>query len=165
MVRINYTKVEQVARILHSLHLEIEESRKVGFGGYSFIGQRDSETRIPRWSVYILPDDTAAVLGYSFEYTVNGGDAIAVETLATLEHDLKRFQSKKTRRRGYHRTGTLEVFHHPTHYDLNLSLAEDEDLYEPGYYWWSCLPGCLPDSEAIGPFVSLVEAKIDATSY
>jgi hypothetical protein len=23
---------------------------------------------------------------------------------------------------------------------------------EAGYYWWHCLPGCLPDSDPHGPF-------------
>ena len=22
-----------------------------------------------------------------------------------------------------------------------------------GWYWWTCIPGCLPDSSAFGPFV------------
>src|ERR1017187_2208461 len=25
-------------------------------------------------------------------------------------------------------------------------------LLEAGWYWWSCFPGCLPDSEPNGPF-------------
>jgi len=27
--------------------------------------------------------------------------------------------------------------------------------YQPipaGWYWWACFPGCLPDSDPIGPF-------------
>jgi len=31
-----------------------------------------------------------------------------------------------------------------------------------GYYWWTCAPGCLPDSEAIGPFDLEDEAWEDA---
>ena len=23
---------------------------------------------------------------------------------------------------------------------------------EPGWYWWGCYAGCLPDSDAVGPF-------------
>jgi hypothetical protein len=37
--------------------------------------------------------------------------------------------------------------------------AESEAL--AGWYWWTCLPGCLPDSEAMGPFKSELEAAID----
>jgi len=29
---------------------------------------------------------------------------------------------------------------------------------EPGWYWWSCFPGCLPDSEPMGPYDSELEA-------
>jgi hypothetical protein len=28
-----------------------------------------------------------------------------------------------------------------------------------GWYYWYCLPGCLPDSDPIGPFESWEEAK------
>lgn len=28
----------------------------------------------------------------------------------------------------------------------------------PGWYWWYCQSGCLPDSEANGPFASEDEA-------
>ncbi len=31
-----------------------------------------------------------------------------------------------------------------------------------GYYWQSCLPGCLPDSEPNGPFSTQEEALADA---
>lgn len=33
---------------------------------------------------------------------------------------------------------------------------------EPGWYWWTCLPGCLPDSEPNGPFTTRAEAIADA---
>ena len=31
-----------------------------------------------------------------------------------------------------------------------------------GYYWQSCFPGCLPDSEPVGPFTTESEAFSDA---
>jgi hypothetical protein len=31
-----------------------------------------------------------------------------------------------------------------------------------GWYYWFCSPGCLPDSEAVGPFKSRREALEDA---
>jgi hypothetical protein len=31
-----------------------------------------------------------------------------------------------------------------------------------GYYWWPCFPGCLPDSEPMGPFNTELEAYEDA---
>lgn len=32
----------------------------------------------------------------------------------------------------------------------------------PGWYWWPCFPGCLPDGEPVGPFESEGEALEDA---
>lgn len=41
---------------------------------------------------------------------------------------------------------------------------EDEALTEPGWYWWSCSPGCIPDSPetCYGPFNKMAEAIADA---
>lgn len=36
------------------------------------------------------------------------------------------------------------------------------NVVEPGWYWWSCFPGCLPDSEPFGPFESEEAALSDA---
>ena len=44
--------------------------------------------------------------------------------------------------------GSLEVF-----YDIEV---------EPGWYWWPCFPGCLPDGDAVGPFQTEREAVEDA---
>ena len=33
-----------------------------------------------------------------------------------------------------------------------------------GWFWWSCFPGCLPDSEPNGPFDTQDEALADAQS-
>jgi hypothetical protein len=32
-----------------------------------------------------------------------------------------------------------------------------------GHYWQSCFPGCLPDSDPIGPFTTESDAIADAT--
>lgn len=41
--------------------------------------------------------------------------------------------------------------------------SDDDSLgYEPGWYYWFCFPGCLPDSEPIGPFGTEQEALEDA---
>lgn len=31
-----------------------------------------------------------------------------------------------------------------------------------GWFWWSCFPGCMPDSEPMGPFKTYGEARDDA---
>ena len=33
---------------------------------------------------------------------------------------------------------------------------------KPGWYWWSCFPGCLPDGDPYGPFDTEQEAITDA---
>lgn len=38
---------------------------------------------------------------------------------------------------------------------------EEYDVSDLGWYWWTCLPGCLPDSEPIGPFETELDAIID----
>ncbi len=48
-----------------------------------------------------------------------------------------------------------EVFRHPEDYDLGT----DE---EPGWYYWYCMPGCLPDSDPMGPFETREAAHADS---
>lgn len=33
---------------------------------------------------------------------------------------------------------------------------------EPGWYWWACFPGCIPDSDPHGPFETEALALADA---
>jgi hypothetical protein len=42
--------------------------------------------------------------------------------------------------------------------------AEDDghNAEHEGWYWQSCFPGCLPDSEPVGPFATQEEALADA---
>ena len=42
-------------------------------------------------------------------------------------------------------------------------IAADPYL-DPGFYWQACFPGCLPDSEPVGPFSSYAAALEDARS-
>jgi len=41
------------------------------------------------------------------------------------------------------------------------AIVENEGI-TGGYFWWSCLPGCLPNGPAIGPFKTYQEALEDA---
>ncbi len=57
--------------------------------------------------------------------------------------------------------GSFETFH--------MDAAECEEansinpVYDgPGWYWWACFPGCLPDCEPAGPFDSEQEATDNA---
>ena len=47
----------------------------------------------------------------------------------------------------------------------NIDHADEYTITEAGWYWWSCFPGCLPDSDAIGPFETEQEAIDDARDY
>ena len=40
--------------------------------------------------------------------------------------------------------------------------TDDQRELEPGYYYRFCFPGCLPDSDPIGPFDTEEEALADA---
>ncbi len=41
-------------------------------------------------------------------------------------------------------------------------IGANSSTLSPGFYWWSCLPGCLPDSDPFGPFDTEQEAIDDA---
>ena len=41
----------------------------------------------------------------------------------------------------------------------------DGDPVKPGWYWWPCSPGCLPDGDPIGPFASSRQAHADADEW
>jgi hypothetical protein len=66
-----------------------------------------------------------------------------------------------------HALPDVEVFYIPMPrraYDQceHRESAGCEDCPEPGWYWWSCFPGCLPFGEPIGPFSTEAEALADA---
>ena len=54
----------------------------------------------------------------------------------------------------------IEVFY--VFNDDDDMTDENGEPLEPGFYWWPCFPGCLPDSDPIGPFDSEEEAIADA---
>ena len=41
----------------------------------------------------------------------------------------------------------------------------EDSAPENGWYWWNCFPGCLPDSEPMGPFATEAEAIADAQDF
>ena len=45
--------------------------------------------------------------------------------------------------------------------DLPLDDLDDAPS-GAGWYWWSCFPGCMPDSDPFGPFDTWQEAQDDA---
>ena len=57
----------------------------------------------------------------------------------------------------YEPAGGLTV---PEACDCGEDLTDEKT--ERGYFWWSCFPGCMPDSDPIGPFKTHAEALADA---
>ena len=49
--------------------------------------------------------------------------------------------------------------------DEPRNFDHDGEPVKPGFYWWACFPGCLPDGEASGPFKTEQDAIKDATDY
>ena len=60
----------------------------------------------------------------------------------------------------------------------NGAVCADDDLNDDdlacysggkGWYYWFCFPGCLPDSEPVGPFATeadaLADAQLDADGF
>jgi hypothetical protein len=43
-----------------------------------------------------------------------------------------------------------------------LDAIVEEEGITGGWFWWTCLPGCLPDSCAFGPFETREAALADA---
>ena len=43
----------------------------------------------------------------------------------------------------------------------NMDHADEDTITEPGWYWWACFPGCLPDGPPTGPFATEGEAKVN----
>lgn len=58
----------------------------------------------------------------------------------------------------------IEVFHHDGTYttgDVFSPDYNDGEALPAGWYYWYCLPGCLPDSDPMGPY-DTEEAALEA---
>lgn len=58
--------------------------------------------------------------------------------------------------------GSYEVFHVSECDEDQVIPPGDLEPLAPGWYWWACFPGCLPDGEPVGPFKTEAEARVDA---
>lgn len=73
--------------------------------------------------------------------------------------------SDPKRARDPHALPDVEVFEHDRAEHARGQCWRDEPDGEcsgVGWYWWTCFPGCLPDSEPMGPFETEAEALADA---
>lgn len=50
---------------------------------------------------------------------------------------------------------------------LDTEEMQDEmgEYYSPGWYWWACFPGCLPNGDPNGPFDTEDQARMDAQDF
>ena len=51
--------------------------------------------------------------------------------------------------------GSFEVFY-------AVKIVTDQGDIGAGWYWWPCSPGCMPDGDASGPFLTEEDAIADA---
>lgn len=56
-----------------------------------------------------------------------------------------------------------QIFANVRHMSWFLDAVTKE--FDGGWFWWSCLPGCMPDGEPSGPFATEAEALGDAQDY
>lgn len=54
-----------------------------------------------------------------------------------------------------HALPDIEIFY-------SSGKKEDFEILQAGWYWWTCFPGCLPDSDPTGPFAAYADALADA---
>jgi hypothetical protein len=57
--------------------------------------------------------------------------------------------------------GSFETFYMNDGEARDLSADTGND-YGPGWYWWACFPGCMPDGDQHGPFKTEADAIADA---
>lgn len=64
--------------------------------------------------------------------------------------------------------GSLIFYDHFTRDDGALcgrcECGHNQELNLRGWFYWFCFPGCLPDSEPMGPYATEAEAIADAQS-
>jgi len=47
-------------------------------------------------------------------------------------------------------------------YDCWQDAGEPDGSFSEGWYYWYCFPGCLPESDPLGPFDTEADAIADA---
>jgi hypothetical protein len=76
------------------------------------------------------------------------------------------FYFDETRENEPHALPDGEVFYRSENDSDYWSDAEEDVIHGgAGWYWWSCFPGCLPDSDPSGPFETAQLALDDARAY
>lgn len=71
---------------------------------------------------------------------------------------MTQFYSDPTRKDDTYSLPDAEVFY----LDEGEQYDDEGEALPEGWYYWYCFPGCLPDSDPIGPFESEQSAITDA---
>ena len=74
----------------------------------------------------------------------------AAEAAETMEDDLEEFMKR-------HEFRLASMSGRVREQMLDAMVAEL--AIEGGWFYWYCFPGCLPESQAMGPFASYAEAR------
>jgi hypothetical protein len=74
----------------------------------------------------------------------------ATEVAETMEDDINDFMRRPEFR--------LASMNHRTRESMLDAMIEEIGI-KGGWFYWFCLPGCMPDSEPYGPFASADEAR------
>ncbi len=60
----------------------------------------------------------------------------------------------------------VEVFYYSAELIAAEDLCHDDgEPLAPGWYWWTCLPGCMPGGVPMGPFETEQEALDNAQDW
>lgn len=76
----------------------------------------------------------------------------------------QQFYSHPERELSEHALPDAEVFFNDEP-SLDPLLDEQGELLPRGWYYWFCFPGCMPDSEPIGPFETEQSAIDDCRDF
>lgn len=91
-------------------------------------------------------------------YIPENTEVFEVSAADFINADPESWQAERLAERMAERSDTDPELH-PTTREADLILEANALA---GFYWWTCSPGCMPDSEASGPFESELEAVEDA---
>ena len=70
---------------------------------------------------------------------------------------MTQFYSDPEREDDPHALPDCEVFY--------AELGVNDEYNAPGWYYWFCFPGCLPDSDPFGPFETEADAIAQARDW
>lgn len=90
-------------------------------------------------------------------YEQNGGSG-DLQDLFEILTSLNTLTRGTLENRTYDDLENLEIFYENDPNILKEWSEQNEEPPAPGYYFWFCFPGCLPDSEPIGPYETENEA-------